>query len=313
MGDHQDIAAGTGGAGPAASADPPDRGRRFGTVAEAYAAYRPDYPDTAVDWALAPLMARASERELELLDLAAGTGKLTAALVRRSSRVTAVEPDPDMLAVLRAALAPPAGPVRALRGTAEGIPLPAASVDAVLVGQAFHWFDPERAGREIARVLRPGGVLAALWNAEDGSVDWVAGYHEAASVHRRVPGVPAGGDRADLPRMTYFTPTARAEFRHTRRVTVAGIVGELGTHSWALLSTPEERAEVFAQVQDYLTGPCGPVKGADGVFELPLRTAVFRAERLPEPVGERDAEPRAAGSPAARPPGPPAERDAERR
>jgi SAM-dependent methyltransferase len=293
--------------------DPSDRGRRFGAVAEAYAVYRPDYPDAAVDWALAPLTTRCPGRELELLDLAAGTGKLTAALVRRSGRVTAVEPDPDMLAVLRAELAPPAGPVRALRGTAEDIPLPDASVDAVLVGQAFHWFDPERAGLEIARVLRPGGVLAALWNAEDDSVDWVAGYHEAASVHRRVPGVPTGGNRADLPRLAYFTPSARTEFGHTRPVTAPGIVGELGTHSWALLSTPEERATVFARVRAYLTGPSGPATGPDEVFELPLRTAVFRAERLPGPVDERGVEPRVAGSPAARPPGPPDERDAERR
>jgi SAM-dependent methyltransferase len=275
---------------PTGSSDPPDRGRRFGTVAEAYAAHRPTYPDAAVDWALAPLTGRGSaRRELELLDLAAGTGKLTGSLVRRSSRVTAVEPDPEMLDVLRAELAPPAGPVRALRGSAEDIPLPDASVDAVLVGQAFHWFEPERAGREIARVLRPGGVLAALWNADDVSVEWVRGYVEAASVHRRVPGVPATGSRGDLPTLAWFSPSVRAEFTHSRRLTVDGFVDVLGTHSWALVSTPEERAEVYARVRAYLAGPDGPDIGPGGTFELPLRTAVFRAERLADP---RESEPR---------------------
>jgi len=143
--------------------NPPTRGRNFGTVAKAYAAHRPSYPDTALDWALAPVSspespASARRGELELLDLAAGTGKLTASLVRRSARVTAVEPDPEMLAVLRAELPS----VKALPGTAEDIPLPDASVDAVLVGQAFHWFNPEPAAAEIARVLRPGGRLAIL-------------------------------------------------------------------------------------------------------------------------------------------------------
>ncbi|MDT7555919.1 MAG: hypothetical protein QOI68_389, partial [Pseudonocardiales bacterium] len=102
--------------------DPPlPRGRTFGAVAQAYAAHRPNYPDTALDWALAPL---AGSPNPQLLDLAAGTGKLTASLVHRSSQVTAVEPDPEMLAVLHAELPG----VTALAGTAEDIPLPGASV-----------------------------------------------------------------------------------------------------------------------------------------------------------------------------------------
>jgi SAM-dependent methyltransferase len=256
--------------------DPPlPRGRTFGAVAQAYAAHRPNYPDTALDWALAPLEGSPHPR---LLDLAAGTGKLTASLVHRSSQVSAVEPDPEMLAVLHAELPG----VTALAGTAEDIPLPGASVDAVLVGQAFHWFDAERAGAEIARVLRPGGVLAALWNYDDDSVDWVRGYHEAASEDRQVPGVPSGGSRADLPTLGKFSKSDHAEFSHSRQLTTDGLIDVLGTHSWALLSSPEERAAVYDRIRAYLASRPELGTGAGGSFELPLRTAVFRAVRLAE-------------------------------
>ena len=263
-----------------ASNPPPTRGRTFGTVAQAYAAHRPSYPDTALDWALAPVSSpdsptSARRGALELLDLAAGTGKLTASLVRRSTRVTAVEPDPEMLAVLRAELPS----VDALPGTAEDIPLPDASVDAVLVGQAFHWFNPEPAVEEIARVLRPGGVLAALWNADDDRVEWVAGYHRAASEEDFTPAVRATGPRSDLPEMPEFEPPERAEFSHSRRLTENGLIDVLGTHSWALVSTPEKRAEVYARIRAYLATRPELGTAPDGTFELPLCTEVLRAVR----------------------------------
>src|SRR6202034_921579 len=113
---------------------------------------------------------------LRVLDLGAGTGKLTAVLLGLGAQVTAVEPDAAMLGELRRGL--PA--VRALPGSAERIPLPDASVDAVLCGQALHWFDLSRALPEIARVLVPGGALGGLWNSDDDRVPWVAGLQEAA-------------------------------------------------------------------------------------------------------------------------------------
>jgi SAM-dependent methyltransferase len=260
--------------GPHGETDRPGRGRSFGAVARAYAAFRPSYPDAAVDWALDPVLARPEPPRV--LDLAAGTGKLTASLVARAGQLTAVEPDPEMLAVLRAGLGDRA---TALAGTAEEIPLPDRSVDAVLVGQAFHWFDERRAGTEIARVLRPGGVLAGLWNADDYSVDWVRGYHDAAAEERDVLAVPAGGDRPDLlADHPDFAPCARAEFGHSRRLTVDGLIDVLGTHSWALVSTPERREEVFRRIRGYLATRRGLV-GPDGSFELPLRTAVVRTLR----------------------------------
>jgi ubiquinone/menaquinone biosynthesis C-methylase UbiE len=129
----------------------------FGAAATAYAEHRPDYARAAVRWAL--------ERAPgpRVLDLGAGTGKLTAVMAALGADVIAVEPDPAMLAELRRALPD----VLALPGRAEAIPLPDASVDAVLVGHVLHWFDMAVAGPEIARVLVPGGILASLWNVFD--------------------------------------------------------------------------------------------------------------------------------------------------
>ena len=104
-----------------------------------------------------------------MLDLGAGTGKLTTRLVERGLDVVAVDPIPEMLEVLSNSL--PDTP--ALLGTAEEIPLPDDSVDAVLVAQAWHWFDPERAVKEVARVLRPGGRLGLVWNTRDERLGWV--------------------------------------------------------------------------------------------------------------------------------------------
>jgi SAM-dependent methyltransferase len=139
-------------------------GLSFGAAATAYAEHRPDYAPEAVSWALE------SHPGARVLDLGAGTGKLTTTLVELGKEVIAVEPDPAMLDELRREL--PA--IRALRGSAEAIPLLDASVDAVLAGNAMHWFDMDLAGPEIARVLTPGGVLAGLWNVFDNRIRWVA-------------------------------------------------------------------------------------------------------------------------------------------
>ena len=124
----------------------------FARSADAYERGRPEYPDAAVSYVVAALPAGAV-----VLDLAAGTGKLTRPLLAAGLEVIAVEPVAEMRATL------PAG-ARALEGTAEAIPLQDAAVDAVTVGQAFHWFDGPSALAEIERVLRPGGGLALVWN-----------------------------------------------------------------------------------------------------------------------------------------------------
>ena len=127
----------------------------FGSAADAYAVGRPSYPEAALDWVLPPAATR-------VLDLAAGTGRLTEQLLARGLQVIAVEPDDAMRAHVPAA-------ATAMPGTAEDIPVDDASVDAVVVGQAFHWFDGPAAMAEIARVLRPGGTVGLLWLLADDS------------------------------------------------------------------------------------------------------------------------------------------------
>ena len=129
----------------------------FGRVAEMYDASRPDYPPEAIERAVAAL---GLTPDADVVDLAAGTGKLTRALVARFSSVVAVEPDDRMRGVLEGTT--PAAMTFA--GTAERTQLPGASADAVFVADAFHWFAGEAALQEIARILRPGGGLALLWN-----------------------------------------------------------------------------------------------------------------------------------------------------
>lgn len=247
----------------------PARALSYGPAAAAYAEHRPGYPDEAVEWALAPVAGR---RPLRVLDLAAGTGKLAEAAARQDVALIAVEPDLAM----RGELLRWMPRVAVLPGTAEAIPLPDARVDAVLVGQAFHWFDPERALPEIARVLMPGGVLAALWNVEDESVDWVAAVARALRATRAAgtsqPAATAGR-QCTPPEHPAFGPPERAEFRHTQRRTAESYLATLTTHSWALTSPPEELEQALQAVRkQLLTHP----ETASGEFDLPLLAVAAR-------------------------------------
>jgi SAM-dependent methyltransferase len=250
------------------------RGSSFGAVAAAYAEHRPDYPEEAVRWCLAP--AGPDVSALRVLDLGAGTGKLTALVAGLGADVTAVDPDDSMRAEFRRTLPS----VRALSGSAEAIPLPDRAVDAVVCGQAMHWFDMPRALPEIARVLVPGGVLAALWNNDDDRVAWVAGLQAAAedaaspSLSRRRAEVAAhGGDQFGP---VLFTPTERAEFGNAQRRTVDSLIAAIATHSRLLTMEPAERDRILAQVRGYLAAR---PETSDGEFTLPMVTSVIRAVR----------------------------------
>ncbi|MFD5643637.1 class I SAM-dependent methyltransferase, partial [Streptomyces anulatus] len=139
------------------------RGSSFGDGVDAYETTRPGYPVESVRWIL-------GAEPKDVLDLGAGTGLLTRVLAAEGHRTRAVEPD----AAMRARITATAPGAEALAGSAEDIPLPDACLDAVLVSHAYHWFDPAPAHAEIARVLRPGGVLATLWNLRDEEVPWSA-------------------------------------------------------------------------------------------------------------------------------------------
>jgi SAM-dependent methyltransferase len=143
----------------------------FAHNAEAYERARPSYPAEAVAHVVGHGGLGPGRR---VLDLAAGTGKLTRLLVASGAEVVAVEP----VAAMRAQLSAAVPGVEVLDGTAEAIPLPDASVDVVTVAQGFHWFDPPAALAEVARVLRPGGHLFLVWNMRDRAHDWVRAFGE---------------------------------------------------------------------------------------------------------------------------------------
>jgi SAM-dependent methyltransferase len=251
-------------------------GSSFGAAAAAYAEHRPGYAGAAVRWVLEPVSGR---QPLRVLDLAAGTGKLTAALAGLGAEVTAVEPDPAMLAELRRQL--PAVPAR--NGSAEEIPLPDGSVDAVLAGQAMHWFDMDRALPEIARVLVPGGVLAALWNVDDDRVGWVAALAEISkgrsnitlrrwrdgTGHARVQRLAAA--RAGL-----FGPPRTREFPHGQRRTADSLAATVATHSNFLTLPEPDRSRLLARVRDLLHAQ---PETAEDEFDLPMVTVALRATR----------------------------------
>jgi SAM-dependent methyltransferase len=253
------------------------RAASFGYAATEYALHRPDYPDQAVAWALASMLTSGPNVDPVLggpvLDLGAGTGKLTAAILRcgvATTQVLAVEPDDGMRAELRRWLPE----IAILEGSAEQIPVQEGAVEAVLVGQAFHWFDQDRALSEVARVLRPGGVLAAMGNTEDDSVGWVAELIEAAQAARPI-GSPGRGF-ADVPQHPAFGEPVQRQFCWSWPRTIDSFLATVSTHSWALVSRPEERAAALAAIRRFLEQHPATRHGA---FELPMQTLVQRTIR----------------------------------
>lgn len=234
----------------------------FGAAAQTYQRSRPSYPAEALTWAIGHPPAR-------VVDLGAGTGQLTRVALAAGFEVTPVEPDPGMRAALDAATPG----VTALAGSAESIPLPDGAADAIVVGTAYHWFDPAKADPEMARVLRPGGVLAPLWNDRDTGVDWVRRLDEIVKTARfhRARLI----DDVDLGPL--FTPGERAEFRHSTRQTPQGLLDLVATRSWFLIAPDDEQRLLLDQVRD-LCATHPDLAGRDS-FELPYVTTVYRASR----------------------------------
>ncbi|GGT04187.1 class I SAM-dependent methyltransferase [Streptomyces chromofuscus] len=247
----------------------------FGSAAVSYAAHRPDYARAAVEWALEPAPGP------RVLDLGAGTGKLTATLVALGADVIAVEPDPAMLAELRRSL--PA--VHSLPGSAEAIPLPDASVDAVLAGNAMHWFDMALAGPEIARVLAPDGILAGLWNVLDDRVEWVAGLARVSGSAAVGPRDPPAGWRvetahAHLPKTDVparFGSPEQAEFPHGQRRTADSLAATLATRAGLLVMPEHDKQATLGRIRAFLASRA---ETAHGEFTLPMLTGVLRVRRL---------------------------------
>jgi SAM-dependent methyltransferase len=231
-----------------------------------YECGRPGYPEVAVAW-LAEKLGLAPGRVA--LDLAAGTGKLTRALAATGAELVAVEPVAGMRRALTAALPS----VRVLEGTAEAIPLDGSSVDAVLVAQAFHWFNASAAAAEIHRVLRAGGGLGVIWNSWDESVPWVERVQRV--VHEHVGGAPQQRSspwEAELAETGRFEPLERAEFPNLVRGGVDVLRARVASVSYISALPEPERERVLDQVSAIVDAD--PAVAGRDEFEMPYTTSV---------------------------------------
>jgi SAM-dependent methyltransferase len=233
---------------------PPEtvRASSFGAVADDYDAFRPHPPAALAD-------SLGTVAGADAVDVAAGTGLLTRFLLGLGARVTAVEPDRRMAAVLEAH----SPDIRVITGSAEELPLPDGSVDLVTVSSAWHWFDHDRAAAEFARVLRPDGRLVVLWNGVDyPSAEWLA------DLRRRV-GARTAGDPSrravDLPDPLPFTVPTTDIHRWTWHRTPDEIAGLLGTYSGVLVDDPSARDGLIDQVRSVALE-----HAVDGTVALPM-------------------------------------------
>jgi len=238
-----------------------ERARSFETAAAEYERHRPDYPVEALRWAAELLGLAAGAR---VLDVGAGTGKLTRGLVSVGFEVVAVEPGAPMLDELRKAVPEAEG----IEGPAESIPLPDASVEAAFSGQAFHWFDRERAVPELHRVIGPGGGLALLWNWWDERDPLQRGLGELIGYAGHEP------YRDDeLPGKPWFRGVGRTVVETVHDSSPNAVVAYLATSSMFLTMEERERERQLAEVHE-LASRYGER------FPLPRLTYAFAFERL---------------------------------
>ncbi|MCZ2803919.1 methyltransferase domain-containing protein [Modestobacter sp. VKM Ac-2983] len=234
----------------------------FGAVAADYAALRPTYPADVVGF----LLGGAPRR---VLDLGAGTGLLTDRLVAAGHEVVAVDLSGEMLAQLRERLPG----VRVATGGAESIPLPDADVDAVVAGQAAHWFDVAPAAAELRRVLRPGGVVGLVWNTRDERVPWVRALGELLADEARdheADQTVVARFAAELPAEVEVLDSAVAQ-----RLTHDQVVRGIGTRSYVATMDGARRVEFLGRVRELLS--THPDTRGRTQLELPYTT---RAHRL---------------------------------
>jgi SAM-dependent methyltransferase len=237
-----------------------ERRLSFGAGADDYDRYRPGYPDDAVRWC-------AGRARSRVIDVGSGTGRFAAATLRLGYDVLAVEPDPGMRAVAESVL-----PGRTAAGSAEAIPVPDASADSVTAAQAYHWFDPEPAHAEFARVLRPGGHVALVWNSRDDRVPWVRDLSAIVGGEDRFTAIEAQGAP---PLSRDFAPTEAASWTHGQPLSVDELVGLVGSYSYVRLRT--DRDDVLAEVRALVTDH-PDLQGTD--LAMPYVTRAYRAQVL---------------------------------
>jgi SAM-dependent methyltransferase len=246
-----------------------ERAASFGKAADLYERGRPEYPPDAIDWLLPDGCHR-------VLDVGAGTGKLTRQLVDRGLDVVAVEPSDAMREQLMAAV-PFA---QALHGSAEQLPLEDCSVDAVLFAQAWHWVDVDRASPEVARVLVPQGTLGLLWNDRDERVDWVAELGRI--MHRREnvgdstdPELDPGPDHDRVPEVgPCFGPIERFGVEWASHITPEVLTDLVMSRSHFITMADPGREQVLAELRNLLE--TDPALAGREVIDLPYVTRCFR-------------------------------------
>ena len=234
----------------------------FETGADTYERARPGYPDPAVAHLGSALRLGAGSR---VLDVAAGTGKLTRHLAADGMTCLALEPSASMRRVFRRVS--PAVPVVA--GTAEMIPVVTGAFDAVVVAQAFHWFDPARALAEFSRVLRPGGGLALVWNERDETHPTVAELTRISKWDRCQP-YPVGRDfGTDIDHSGLFGPVERTRFPFVQLLSLDDFVGQVASRSYIQVLPEPDRRAVLDRVEAF-----GATLGEP--IEVPYVTDLFR-------------------------------------
>ena len=249
----------------------------FSAGADAYERGRPSYSPEAIAHIVRELRIGPGTR---VLDLAAGTGKLTRELAPTGADLVAVEPVAEMRAKLEAAV-PSA---QAITGTAEDIPVENHSVDAVVVGQAFHWFDGVRAISEIRRVLRPDGALALIWQSRDASVPWVGRLNEI--IDRADDGHPRF--RTEQWRQAFdltalFDPLEQTVFGYEQRTTRELVVDRVASISYVAAMAEDRQRVVLGEVGDLLATDAA-TSGSQEIV-MPHRVDVFVTRPRAVPAG----------------------------
>lgn len=240
-----------------------EHARSFGGVADVYEASRPGYPVDAVAWLVRP-------EQSHVVDVGAGTGKLTRALVAAGREVVAVDPSAQMLEVLRNTVPG----VETLVGTGERMPLPDESVDAVTFAQAWHWVDAPIASAEAGRVLKPGGTLGLIWNFRDERVDWVRELRVA--MHADGDQYTTGMD-ADPHVHAPFGEPETASFEWTQPFSRDGLIDLVRSRSYFAVMTAPQKERTLHAVRDLLDGH--PQLSGSNTIELPYVTLAFRYVR----------------------------------
>ncbi|MFF5625950.1 class I SAM-dependent methyltransferase [Microbacterium sp. LWH10-1.2] len=242
-----------------------DMATSFGAEAGNYEAGRPDYPFEAVAWMLEPMPAGSTR----IADVGAGTGKLTRVLAAApDAEIVAIDPDPAMLSALRDAV--PGVPT--FVGTAESLPLPDAGLDAVVLGQAWHWVDPVTASAEVGRVVKSGGVLGLIWNLRDERADWVRRLTEIMHGSNAEIMMAEGGPSIATP----FGELEEETWEWVRPITREQLHSMASSRSYIITASDEEKARVHGEM-DALFDELG--LHGDAVIDLPYVTRAFRAIR----------------------------------